>query len=165
VREQLLLYIRMLTPKTRQELASEIGRLEARRDALDAEIAALKQRSQVKVVDPAAIASAVRSRLTNLAEAVPTLPPHVLKQVLSALTASLEVDMETKAVSFAFHLPSWAVWHHGDADLTQLCLRHSSESSTGLRTQLTLAAADCEFRWKRGSTTEPPCYDCRRRAA
>jgi hypothetical protein len=156
VRDQLLTYIRLLSPKTRDELAADIHSLEARRDTLDAEIAAIEQRQQSAKADPAAITAAVRDRLKHLAEAVPTLPPHVLKQVLLAFTHLLEADMETKQITFAFHLPSWSVWDETKADAVQLCLRQSSESSTEAQTHpdselfLPIGGGKCQFKRSRG---------------
>ncbi|HEX2972790.1 MAG TPA: hypothetical protein VHP11_10680, partial [Tepidisphaeraceae bacterium] len=135
VKEQLLLYVRMLSPKTKEELAPEIGRLEAQRDALDAELESLQSQRRLEAVDPQAVVQAVRGRLERLAEEIRTLPPHAVKQVLAALTESLVADMETKEVAFAFHLPSWAIWEPKETSLSQVCLRNSREFSAGAQTQ------------------------------
>lgn len=135
VKEQLLLYVRMLSPKTKLELGPEIARLEAQRDALDAEIESLQNQQRFEQIDPQAMAKAVRSRLEHLAEEIRTLPPHAVKQVLAALTESLVADMETKEVAFAFHLPSWAIWESKETSLSQVCLRTSREFSAGAQTQ------------------------------
>jgi Resolvase, N terminal domain/Recombinase len=166
VGEQLLLYVRMLTPKTQKELAAEITRLESQRDSLDAEIEMLEKIQSVEMVDPSNIAAAVKARLSNLAESIPSLPPNVVKQVLAALTASLVVDMETKEVDFAFHLPSWAVWEPKNFDFEQLCMRTSQEFSTGTHTHrdnslfLPLGDGNCRFTYPKSQSVD--CH-CRRR--
>jgi hypothetical protein len=82
VADQLKLYVRMLTPKTQQDLADDIARLEAQRDTLDHEIAMLEQTAQVNQIDPAAVVATVKSKLENLATSIKSLPPNVTKQAL-----------------------------------------------------------------------------------
>jgi hypothetical protein len=155
VREQLLLYLRMLSPKTQKEIAPEIKRLKAQRDALDTEIEMIEKMQKVERVDPQMIVAAVKPRLEHLADSITSLPPNVVKQVLAALTPSLVADMETKEVDFAFHLPSWAIWDQGNSDLTQLCMRTNREFSTGTCTQrdnalfLPMGHGRCQFTYSR----------------
>jgi len=171
VREQLLLYVRMLTPKTKIELAPEISRLEAERDTLDAEIEMIEKMQTAAPVDPQATVAAVKRRLEHLADSIRSLPPNVIQQVLAALTASLVVNMETKEVDFAFHLPSWAVWAPEETDFMQLCLRTSSESSTEAHTHpdnglfLPLGHGNCTYAYPRHQSVTCHCRRQARRAA
>ena len=91
------------------------------------------------------------------------LAPEAVRHLVDLLLESATVNMATKAVSFRLSLPEHAL--EVKNGLLALCPVASSRSSFGDQTQLTLAIADCEYLWKRGSKTEPPCYACRRRAA
>jgi hypothetical protein len=153
----------MLTPKTQKELAPEITSLESQRDVLDVEIEMLEKIQSVEQVDPSTIAAAVKESLSNLAESIPSLPPNVVKQVLAALTASLVVDMETKEVDFAFHLPSWAIWEPKFFYFEQLCMRTNQEFSTGAQTHpdsdlfLPLGEGTCGFIYPNHQSVDCRC--------
>jgi hypothetical protein len=131
VRDQLLLYVRQLTPKTQADLQDEIKRLEAQRDALDAEIEMLKRHRSTGDIDPAVVVEGMKRRLLCLADEIPNLSPLVLADVLSAFTAVMEADMETKETTFAFRLPSWILMDDSETSIAQLCSRTSRESSVG----------------------------------
>jgi hypothetical protein len=121
----------MLTPKTIKDLAPEISRLEANRDALDADIEMLGKQRAAGAVDPHSVVEAIKTRLTNLANEIPSLPPVLLMDVLAQLTHRLEADMDTKEVTFEFHFPTWMLVSDAKTAIAALCTRASSEFSTG----------------------------------
>ncbi len=164
VGEQLLLYVRMLTPKTQKELATEISRLESQRDTLDAEIEMLGKMQNTVAVDPQTVVATVKERLQHLVDSIQSLPPNVTKQVLASLTDSLVADMETKEVAFSFHLPSWAIWEPETFCFEQLCMRNNSEFSTGTHTHrdqslfLPLGDGTCGFTYPKHQSVDCHCH-------
>jgi len=169
VREQLLLYVRMLTPKTQKELASEITRLQSLRDVLDEEIEMMEKRQGAVEIDPQAAVNSVKAKLGHLSESIHSLPPNIIHEVLKAMATSLVADMETKEVDFTFHLPSWFLWEPEKFSIAQLCMRTSGESSTGTHTQrdqrlfLPLGEGTCQFSYS--STVSCNCVRKRRAQA
>ncbi len=141
----------MLTKKTQNDLAPEIARLEAQRDALDAEIEMLSKQSATGRLDPKLIAVGLRRRIESLASEIGDLPKHALVSVLAQLTDRLEVDMGTKQVEFAFHFPSWMLGSDAKTPLSTLCMQTSSGSSAGPGTQrdptlfIPIGDGRCEF--------------------
>jgi hypothetical protein len=170
VAEQLKLYLRTLSPKTQEEMKPEIGRLEAQRDSLDADIEAIEKVQDVMHLDPHAITTAVKSRLSDLAHSVTSLPPNVAKQTLAALTSAITADMETKAVDFEFHLPSWLIFD-AESDLSQMCMRNNREFSSGTQTQrdsgrfLLLGSGTCKYIYPSHQSVDCQCVRRPRRAA
>jgi len=171
VREQLLLYVRTLTPKTQADLAPVISRLESHRDALDSDIEMLKKQHAFSNIDPKHVVATLKDRLKDLADAVPTLPPVQLMDVLASLTERLEADMETKDVGFAFHLPTWIALSDSKNAIATMCTGANQEFSVGLGTHrdpslfLQLGDGTCRFTYPHHQSVE--CHSSRssRRAA
>lgn len=164
VREQLLLYVRTLTPKTQADLAPEIRRLESRRDVLDAEIEMLLKQQTAVNVDPHAVVAGLQHRLATLAKDIPNLPPMALADVLAQVTDHLRADMETKIVDFSFHFPTWMLAADATTSLAAMCTRTNLEFQVGQDTQrdprltLPLSHGKCGFTKHKHSVT---CH-CRR---
>jgi len=151
VRDQLLLFVRSLTPKTQADLAPEIKRLEAQRDQLDAEIEMLNRQTAAAIIDPRAVVAGMQTRLQALASDVDSLTRVALMEVLAQFTDRLDADMETKQVDFAFHFPGWMLSSDAKTKLSSLCRLTSLEFSTGSDTQrdpsllIPLAYGKCRF--------------------
>jgi len=163
IREQLLLFVRTLTPKTQADLAPEIQRLEAERDALDWEIEAITKQHSAANVDPIQVVSSLKEKILNLSDEVGTLPPKALKDVLAALTAKLEADMETKEVAFTFHLPAWMATETAKNGLAAMCMGTSSQSSTGAHTHhdptlyIRLGEGTCRYSYPKHQAVDCKC--------
>ncbi len=104
-----------------------------------------------------------------------TLPSAVVRDVIGRLVIDAVVDMETKNVELTIALPVRAPkappknFKNGtfasENVTSALCPAVSSRSPIGGWTQCIITVVSCQYEWKRGSTTVPPCYLCRRKAA
>ncbi|MFA9478037.1 recombinase family protein [Phycisphaerales bacterium AB-hyl4] len=143
--------------------------LNAQGRALEHRIAELTRALEYVDADsaPEELADRVIERLSGIDAQLPNLPAVTLRNVLRAFVERIEVDMASKNAAVSLRLPPWAL-HRGDL---AMCLAPSSASPTGHETHqhdglvIHLTHADCRYVHTRGSTTVPPCYDCRRRAA
>lgn len=152
-----------------------LDRLRRQRRDVDQQIVEHEQASQYIDVDPEALAAHVIARLASVDKLLTDLTPTVQRELVEAFVERVEVDMATKDAVVSLRLPPWAL-KNGDLPM---CLAPSSGSSTGHETHppapaastagpdlvIPLAFANCRYAHKRGSTTVPPCYHCRRRKA
>lgn len=163
--------VRALEGAALADAQDELERLGAQRNAVESKLARIRnvqpqdQRSVDQVVDDAVKVLAEDSRqLLTLASAP-------LRDAANRLIPSLSVDMATKAVDLHIRLPVWATAAKATPRKPskkaekEACLTTTSWSSNGGETHIIFATAGCEYGWKRGSRTEPPCYTCRRLAA
>ena len=158
----------------------QLQRLGDRRNAIEGMLAAIRRKHQS---DERPIETVVDEALQLLAEGgrrLLTLPIQPLRDLVDRLIADATVDMETKLVEVKVALPTWALQpkprkkpeknhENGQKPALEatraLCPVTTSRSPTGGWTHEVFAIVKCRYEWKRGSTTQPPCYLCRRVAA
>jgi hypothetical protein len=160
--EQINMTIRCLTGAAMKDAQVELERMGRRRNEIEADI---KRIERSAVVDHADTPEQVADRLIADMRTIDLhrLAPEAVRHLVDLLVDSATVDMATKAVSFTVSLPEHAL--EATKGGLAMCPVASWRSSTGDQTHIVLAAAKCEYRWKRGSHTQPPCYACRRTAA
>jgi hypothetical protein len=107
-----------------------------------------------------------------------TLPIESLRGLVNQLITDATVDMATKAVELTIALPTWSLLKQPKTKKKQknaenqefeeigaLCPVPHSQSSTDGWTHQTMMLFRCEYHWARGSHTQLPCFNCKRRAA
>ncbi len=142
-----------------KELAKQrIAQLEAKLDSLDARMQAADAVAGSKI-KPESQADRIIHTLTSGEPALRSMPPSLVRQMLSLLISKLEVDLNTLDFELELSLPSWAMIH-ADALDRQLRLVPNLRTQTGNETQhrnhLILQRFSCT------SQGRPICFVCRR---
>lgn len=153
-----------LTGAARKVAQAQLDQLGRRCNQIEAELAERRRSrtSKQKKVDQ--VVEQVINRLQRLGDELERLSPEPLRRLLNELLLSARVDLATKAVEFQIAAPQWALARL--EPISGVCPTASSWSSIGGWTHRQLIVTfDCEYRQVRGSQTQPPCYECRRRAA
>ena len=178
VRLQITSVIRSLSGVALKDAQDDLERLGNRRNAIEERLNQIKAGHQI---DARPIEEVVDDAMTLIAQQrgqLATLSIEPLREAIDKLVPSLSVDMETKAVDFTIALPTWAIQRRakmtkkrsGDENAeiqaeNAMCPATSLRSQAGGWTQVLMAFAECTYEQLRGSTTKPPCYACRRKAA
>ncbi|HEX8325138.1 MAG TPA: recombinase family protein [Tepidisphaeraceae bacterium] len=150
--------------------ADELDRLGKRRNTIEAQ---LKRARQTVATDQRPADQVVDHALAVLAgdsQQLLTLPVAPLRDLVLSYIVAAVVDMETKAVEFTVALPSWVTRvppktkNHVKKAENPLCPVQSTRSPTDAWTHHPWLTIACDYRSIVGSTTQPPCYVCRRAA-
>lgn len=148
----------------------ELDRLGAQGRELDRQISELEGAQHYSGESLTELADRAIERIGSLKDDLANLSPIAQRELLEAFIEGVEVDMETRNAKVSLRLPPWA-FENGDLPMR---LANSSPWSTVDETHqgeaaqgptILLAYGDCRYEHVRGSTTVPPCYRCRRRAA
>lgn len=91
----------------REVLRDKLRQAQARLRQIDKEIAAASATDE-QSRDPAEIAARVMEQLRAVGQRLGGLPPHATRNVLRAMIARLEYDVETDEVELELALPAWA---------------------------------------------------------
>jgi hypothetical protein len=160
--------VRTLKGAALADAQEELERMGARRNEIEARLAQVRNvqqrdsRPAEQVVDEAIVVLAEDS------QRLLTLAGEPLREAVNRLVPSLSVDMESKTVELSIALPIWATAmkpkprKRSKKAKNAVCPAPSPWSPAGGWTHTVWLTARCEYKWKRGSTTNPPCYTCRR---
>jgi Resolvase, N terminal domain/Recombinase len=164
IAQQIGLIIRCLKGAARKDAEAELESLGRRRNEIEGQINWHRDHHDDQTIDsPEVVADRIVTALRDTAIGLHKLAPEAVSQLVHEMVASATVDMATKAVSFGLVLPKRILDAKNKGE--RMCPITSSRSSTGGWTHAPIAVAECEYQFSRGSTTVPPCYVCRRRAA
>lgn len=175
LRAQITTTMRLLKGAALADAEEELARMGARRNVIEAELRQIKmatavdQRPVDEVVDQAiAVLREDSGQLLNL----PTAP---LRDLIRTYVTNATVDMETKRVELTIATPSWALqprpkskkqkMNGSKTPEKSLCLEQNTRSPDVYWTHQAWTTIRCEYWTLPGSTTQPPCYKCRRIAA
>jgi hypothetical protein len=176
LKERIRVTMQVLTGAALDDAREELQRLGARRNAIEARLAACRSEHRQ---DQRPVETVIEEALETLAEdsqRLLTLPVEPLRGLVNRLIADATVDMGTKAVELKLALPTWALEGRrtkkffGEGQKTafggqeSVCPATSRRSQGGGWTQQPFQIIRCAYEWTRGSTVRPPCYVCRRAA-
>jgi hypothetical protein len=173
LRQQISIITKTLTGAALADAAPELKKLGDRRNAVEDRLnnahADHKQdeRPMETILDEAIAV------LADQSQRLLSLPIEPLRSLVNHMITEATVDMETKAVELKLALPTWALQplpkkkakNDPLSPADALCPATSSRSQAGGWTQVPLGSAECTYQHRRGSTTKPACYVCRRIAA
>jgi hypothetical protein len=156
----------------------ELARLGDRRNDIEA---MLKQMEAVSGIDHCPVDQVVDQAIAILredSERLLTLPTALLRDLIRQYVTEATVDMETKTVELAIAVPSSVLQPKPKAGRKRersekkaenlLCLPQNTWSRAECWTPHNhnpWVTLKCDYGSVPGSTTQPPCYECRRHAA
>ena len=153
----------------------ELERLGERVNALTVRIEAGTAKRAKDVRPGENVVDAAMRIISDEREALKSLSAEPLRELVNRLIVDAVVDMATKTVELTVALPTWALQAPRKISKKGLYTRKNEDqplcpvttpwSPTGGWTQCVFTVVSCQYEWKRGSTTVPPCYQCRRKAA
>ena len=160
--------MRTLRGAALEDTREELERLGARRNEIEARLEQIKgaQHRDTRPVEQ--IVDEALAILMEDSRRLLSLTGEPLREAVNRLIPHLEVDMETKAVDLSIALPVWATMakpnrrKHAKNEEMPVCPPTTPWSPDGDWTHPIFATAKCEYEWRRGATTTPPCYRCRR---
>ena len=160
VRAQIKITLDILTPETQEEGRAKVAELSQKRRELEALIRQTKESEQAPALDVEATVESLVQRMADLGKELESLPVYPLRQVLVAMTDSMTADMETREVVMTLRVPPMAI-SDAKTPIADLCLQHSSGSSTGWQAQNpapAIATIHCEHHRE----AQKQCFTCRR---
>lgn len=161
---QIKMICQTLSGAALKDAKSQLDQLGRRRNEVEASIEQQKSSRDDNLVEPPeTVVDRILTLMSDTAADLHRLAPEAVRMLVHEMVESATVNMATKAVSFRLVLPDRFL--RAQERGSSLCLPQSSRSPTFWQTQRVLGVADCEYRHNRGSTTVPPCYECRRSAA
>lgn len=164
VADQVQLIVRTLDDASLADAKPELERLGHRRRTLEQQIAEKEQAVRYVAEDPEELADRVVHALASLGTSSDALSPTARRELVQAFVEKVEVDMASKAAEVSLVLPPWALARTDQKGR----LAPNSPSPTIYETlpvlRIPLAYAHCRYIHIPGSTTQPPCYRCRRQA-
>lgn len=175
---QIASIIKSLSGAALKDAQDDLERLGNRRNAIEERLNQIKANHQIDARPVEEVVDHAMTVIADHRDQLAKLSIEPLREAIQKLVPSLTVDMETKAVEIMIALPTWAIQRR--AKLTKnrskesffenqaeidMCPATSLRSQAGGWTQAIMASAECTYEQRRGSTTKPPCYVCRRQAA
>jgi hypothetical protein len=175
---QITSVIRSLSGAALEDAQADLERLGSRRNQIEERLKQIKSAHQTDTRPAEEIVADAMAVIAEQRDQLASLSIEPLREALDRLVPSLSVDMETKAVDLSIALPTWTIGRKAmpkkkrstnkDAEIpaeNAMCPATSLRSQAGEWTQVLMASAECTYQHLRGSTTKPPCYLCRRKAA
>jgi hypothetical protein len=163
--------VRTLRGAALADVQQELERMGERRNEVEARLAQVRGVQQKDLRPVEQVVDEALAVLADESERLLSLSAEPLREAVNKLVPSLSVDMENKAVELSIALPVWATAvkpkprKPSKRAEEAVCPPTIPWSQAGEQTQTVFATALCEYEWRRGSTTNPPCYRCRRIAA
>ena len=175
--QKLTAALSLLTGAALEDAKGELKRLNDRRNEIEARLTNFRSNQKRDLRPVETVVDEALQILAESSEQLLDLSIQPLRDLVDRLILDPNVDMKTKVVAWKIALPTWALHakpkkkrqknaQNADSESDEaMCPDTNSRSLSGSWTQVAFATVICEYRHKRGSTTVPPCYQCRRKAA